>query len=53
MPHKGASTQQHNQQVLAKPRHGPYLIETNRQDRSYNKKQKSEAEPIFNSEKIH
>ena len=23
MPHKGASTQQHNQQVLAKPRHSP------------------------------
>ena len=23
MPHKGASTQQHNQQVLAKPRHNP------------------------------
>ena len=23
MPHKGASTQRHNQQVLAKPRHQP------------------------------
>ena len=23
MPHKGASTQHHNQQVLAKPRHQP------------------------------
>ena len=23
MPHKGASTQRHNQQVLAKPRHSP------------------------------
>ena len=23
MPHKSASTQQHNQQVLAKPRHSP------------------------------
>ena len=23
MPHKGASTQRHNQQVLAKPRHHP------------------------------
>ena len=23
MPHKGASTQQHNQQVLVKPRHSP------------------------------
>ena len=23
MPHKGASTQRHNQQVLAKPRHNP------------------------------
>ena len=23
MPHKGASTQCHNQQVLAKPRHNP------------------------------
>ena len=24
IPHKGASTQRHNQQVLAKPRHSPY-----------------------------
>ena len=24
MPHKGASTQRHNQQVLAKPHHSPY-----------------------------
>ena len=23
MPHKGASTQRHNQQVLAKPHHNP------------------------------
>ena len=37
MPHKGASTQQHNQQVLVKPRH-VHPIETNRQDRSYDKK---------------
>ena len=50
MPHKGASTQCHNQQVLAK-HVTAHLIETNRQERSYNKKQISEAEPIFNSEK--
>ena len=49
MPHKGASTQCHNQQVLVKPRHSP----SDRQERSYNKKQESEAEPIFNSEKKH
>ena len=49
MLHKGASTQHHNQQVLATA----HPIETNRQDRSYNKKLKSEAELIFNSEKKH
>ena len=37
MPHKGASTQRHNQQVLANL-DTVHLIETNRQDRSYNKK---------------
>ena len=48
MPHKGASTQCHNQQVLAKPRHQP----SNRdQDKNYNKKQKLKVERTFNLEK--
>ena len=52
MPHKGASTQRHNQQVLANPRHSS--SDRDQQARQkLNKKQKSEAEPIFNSEKIH
>ena len=52
MPHKGASTQHHNQQVLAKPCHNP-SDRDQQAKRSYNTKRKSEAEPIFNSEKKH
>ena len=33
MPHKGASTQHHNEQVLAKPRHQP-SEEINKQEKS-------------------
>ena len=52
MPHKGAFTQRHNQQVLAKPRHSP--SDRDQQARQkLQQKEKSEAEPIFNSEKIH
>ena len=52
MPHKGASTQRHNQQVLAKPRHS--LSDRDQQARQkLQQKAKSEAEPIFNLEKIH
>ena len=49
MPHKGASTQQHNQQVLAKPRHSP----SDRDQQARQKLQQKEAEPIFNLGKIH
>ena len=51
MLHKGASTQCHNQQVLAKPCHNP----SNRDQQAREKlqqKQKSEAEPIFNLETL-
>ena len=52
MPHKGASSQCHNQQVLAKPCHQP-SIEINKQEKNYSKKQKLKAERAFNLEKRH
>ena len=51
MPHKGASTQCHNQQVLAKLHHNP--SDRDQQARERLQHQKSEAKPIFNSKKKH
>ena len=52
MPHKGPSTQCHNQQVLVKLHHSP--SDRDQQARQkLQQKLKSEAELIFNLEKKH
>ena len=52
MLHKGASTQHHNQQVLVKPHHNPSDRDQQAREKLQHKA-KSEAKPIFNSEKKH